>query len=385
MFSSPAASHAESQRRAAHYFSQTYAEARQRFLAAATAGACSVASFPLCAAGSQGEALATDVALLACPGADRVLLITSATHGAEGFCGSACQLALLDDADLLARMAAARVALLLVHAINPYGFSWSSRTDASNVDLNRNALPFGAPLPDNHAYAELHPLLLPPIWPPDADNRQAMARYIARHGPQGYRDAVSRGQYTHPEGLFYGGTEPRPSLRTLEHILRQHASGFADIAWIDVHTGLGPRGHGEKIYAGRRNMADVARAQHWWGLDVTVPFSGSSKSADVTGHLTSMAYAACPDARITPMALEFGTVPFVAMVDALRGEAWLRAHPDAPCALASRIRRDLRDAFYCDALDWKAMVLGQSRVAILQALGGLAAEAGAHDLAPLHH
>lgn len=360
-----------------HYFSENYAEARRRFLAAAAIVTQHVESFPLGVAGSQGEELATDVALVQPAGAARLLVITSATHGAEGFCGAACQLALLGDAELLARAAQAKTALLLIHAINPYGFSWLSRTDENNVDLNRNAHEFDAPLPLNPAYAELHRLLLPAVWPPDADNRQAIASYIDSHGPDGYRDAVSRGQHIHPEGLFYGGTERSRSLRTLEHILRNDASEYADIGWIDVHTGLGPRGHGEKIFAGRRDMNEVARARQWWGPDVAVPFAGTSTSADITGHLATSIYTACPDSRVTSMALEFGTVPFRDMVDALRGEAWLRAHPDAPRELQGRIRQTVREAFYTDQDDWKGMVLGQSRVAILQALCGLAAEAGA--------
>ncbi len=42
------------------------------------------------------------------------------------------------------------------------------------------------------------------------------------------------------------------------HLLRNPLSN-RQIGWIDVHTGLGPRGHGEKIYAGRRDEAEVAR------------------------------------------------------------------------------------------------------------------------------
>ena len=48
--------------------------------------------------------------------------MTSATHGAEGFCSSGCQLALLDDAPMLARARDSGVALLLVHAVNPMAF-----------------------------------------------------------------------------------------------------------------------------------------------------------------------------------------------------------------------------------------------------------------------
>ena len=357
-------------------FSDSYAQARVRFLAAAHAAGAELKSFGLEAPGAQGETLATDVALIRPAGARAVLILSSATHGVEGFCGSACQLALLADTDLLARAADCGVALLLVHAVNPHGFSWISRTNEDNIDLNRNAQAFDGVLPANPDYASLHPLLVPPVWPPDEDNRRAIADYRARHGALQYRDAVSRGQYTHPDGLFYGGRAPSASLHTLEQVLGGLAGAFDDIGWIDIHTGLGPCGHGEKIFAGRRDAEEVARARRWWGSDIAVPFDGTSTSADITGHLASTIYAACPEARRTLMALEFGTVPFEEMVDALRGEAWLRRHPEAPQALSDQIRTALRDVFYCPVPAWQGMVLGQSRVAILQGLLGLAGKAG---------
>jgi hypothetical protein len=360
----------------AHCFSASYAQARERFLAAASAAGAQLQSFGLEVVGAQGESLATDVALIRPVNARSVLIVSSATHGVEGFCGSACQQALLADAELLARAARTGVALLLVHAVNPYGFSWISRTNEDNIDLNRNAQDFTAALPNNPDYAPLHPLLVPPAWPPDHANRHAIADHIARNGGMHYRDAVSKGQYTHPAGLFFGGSQRSASLHTLEHVLRTQAGEFTDIGWIDIHTGLGPCGHGEKIFAGRRDAEEVARAKQWWGGDIAVPFAGTSTSADITGHLASTIYHACPDARRTLMALEFGTVPFEEMVDALRGEAWLRQHPEAPPALAQRIRGTLRDAFYCDTPAWQGMVLGQSRLAILQALLGLASGHG---------
>lgn len=358
-------------------FSSTYAQARDRFLTAAKMRQARLESHRLDATGALGEDLYTDVAIIRPADARGLLIVSSAMHGVEGFCGSACQLSLLQDEDLLGRAAGAGIAILLVHAINPFGFSWSSRTNESNVDLNRNAQSFAGTLPDNPRYADLHPLLLPPDWPPTAQNRNAIDAYIGEYGFVAYRDAVSRGQYTHPDGLFFGGSAATWSRLKLEHVLRSHAAEFSDVGWIDVHTGLGPNGHGEKIFAGRRDSDEIARAQRWWGSDLTIPFEGTSSSADITGHLTTSIHAACPDSRNTLMALEFGTVPFAAMVDALRGEAWLRANPEAPAELASRIRLAVRDAFYCDHDAWKGMVLGQSRVAILQAIAGLASRVNA--------
>ncbi len=356
------------------YFSSSYAQARDRFLSAAAPLAAHVQSYAIEPLGSEGEPLATDVALIGDANAERLLIMTSATHGVEGFCGSGCQLALLDDAPMLERARRAGVALLLVHAVNPYGFSWVARTDEGNVDLNRNAQPFGSQaLPANPGYGLVHGLLLPQEWPPTDQNRQDLARHIEQHGLPAVTQAVSQGQYTHADGLFYGGDRPAASLVNLRDILQTHASRYARIGWIDVHTGLGPRGHGEKIYAGRRDEAEVARARGWWGADIAVPYQGSSASVDITGHLAGLIYQACPDSEPTLMALEFGTQPWADVVLALRGRNWLRAHPEAGDALRREILQATLDAFYCGQEDWQGMVLGQSRVAVLQAVCGLQA------------
>lgn len=199
----------------------------------------------------------------------------------------------------------------------------------------------------------------------------ASRRYIAEHGLATYAQAVSRGQYTHADGLFYGGDRPAASLLNMRRILKEHAAAFSRIGWIDVHTGLGPRGHGEKIYAGRRDEAEVARARHWYGADIAVPYQGSSASVDITGQLASVIYDACPTSTPTLMALEFGTQPFADVVQALRGRNWLRAHPEASEDARRAILKATLDAFYCGDADWHGMVLGQSRVAVLQALCGL--------------
>ena len=152
---------------AARYFSGTYAEARAKFLEAAAERGAAVESFVHPAhRGALGEALATDVALIGAIDAKKLLLVTSGTHGPEGFCGSGTQVATLNDADLLSRLQQAGVALLLVHAVNPHGFSHLHRTNEDNIDLNRNHIDFNAPLPVNAGYAEVEPLVLPATWPP---------------------------------------------------------------------------------------------------------------------------------------------------------------------------------------------------------------------------
>lgn len=358
-------------------FSSTYAEARRKFLqAAADAGVYVEArTHPL--PGLEGEELAMDVARDGHPNAQHLLVLSSACHGVEGFCGSGVQVAALRDAQWRQRAADAGVAVLYIHALNPYGFSYLRRTTHENVDLNRNFHDFGQPLPRNEGYRELHKLLVPDEWPPTRENTETIGKYIATRGEKTYQAVISGGQYEFPDGLFYGGQAPTWSNLGVREVLRVHGRRAARIGWIDVHTGLGPSGVGERIYAGRDDPAAVARARAWWGRAASTPvtsiYDGSSTSALLTGMMFTSVYDECPQAEYTGMALEYGTVPVMETFQALRGEQWLNAHPDAPKDLAAEIRQRMKDAFYTDTDAWRAKVLAQAREALFEAVEGLSA------------
>lgn len=353
----------------APHFAATYAEARNKFVAAARARGLALQRFEHPnATGAQGETLSIDVAACGPADAHAMLLLTSGTHGAEGFCGSGCQVGLLHDTAFMASTATAGVRVVLLHALNPYGFSHLRRTNEDNVDLNRNFRDFSQPPAPNAAYAEIHAQIVPPTWPPTPDNERRLHDYAATHGERALQAAVSGGQCEFPDGLFYGGVRPAWSNRMLRDVLRAEGARRTTLGWIDFHTGLGPRGHGEKIFAGRAAPADVARAKAWWGEDVTSFHDGSSTSAPLTGVNYNAAYDECPQAAYAGIALEYGTLPFADVLQALRGDQWLANHPDASAAQRSAIKGRVREAFYQDADDWKEMVYDQARASTLAAL-----------------
>jgi hypothetical protein len=220
-------------------------------------------------------------------------------------------------------------------------------------------------------------LLLPEEWPPSPANNAAVARSLAAQGEAQFQSAITRGQHEFPEGLFFGGTAPTWSNLALREVLRAHARRAGRIAWIDIHTGLGPSGVGERIYAGRDDEACVARARAWWGgngaTPVTSIYDGSSSSAFLTGLMCNSVYEECPQAQYTGIAIEYGTLPLMDTLQALRAEHWLQLHPQAPGALAAQIKRQMRDAFYVDTAEWKGQVLRQAREALFQAADGLGA------------
>jgi hypothetical protein len=357
-------------------FSATYAQARDKFLAAAREAGLPVESHEHPERGRDGETLAMDVVRDGPHDASRLLILSSACHGVEGYCGSGVQVAALRDAAWRAQARERGVAVLYIHALNPYGFSHLRRVTHENVDLNRNFHDFSQPLPVNEAYRELHPLLLPASWPPSPDNEAAIGQYIATRGEPAFQAAITRGQHEFDDGMFYGGRAPTWSNRTLRGVLRKHGEGARRIGWIDVHTGLGPSGHGERIYAGRDDDAAVARARQWWDgggqSPVTSIYDGSSSSAFLTGLMWTSIGDECPQAEYTGIALEYGTLPVLETLQAVRAEQWLHKHPEAAPELRSAIQAQMLAAFYTDTDAWREAILAQAGDALRQAATGLA-------------
>ncbi len=375
-------------------FSSSYAQARVKFLEAAATASLRIESFVHPLKGRDGEDLAMDIAFDGALDAKHLLIISSACHGVEGFCGSGVQVFALHDQEWRDKAREADVAVLYIHALNPYGFSHIRRVTNENVDLNRNFQDFTKPLPAataNEHYASLHDLLLPEQWPSTPENIAACADWMSAKalkdsknadevsGLRAFQQTVTRGQYTHADGLFFGGQAPTWSNRTLRNVLKKYATRCEKLAWIDLHTGLGPRGHGERIFACKDDPQAYARASFWWGnagnpsgeTPVTSIYNGSSSSAFLTGLMWMAAYQEAPQAEYTAIAMEYGTLPVMDVLQALRAEHWLANHPETSAAQAAQIKQQLCDAFYVDADDWKGQIISQGRQAMFQAVDGL--------------
>jgi hypothetical protein len=352
-------------------FSATYAEAREKFRKAAAATGATVDAVTNPERGPHGEELATDVAWVGERSADRVLVMISATHGAEGFCGSGAQVDWLTRGEGSALPA--NVAVLLVHAINPYGFAWLRRVTEDNVDLNRNWIDFSSPLPANQAYDALADAICPEDWSEEtqARCRAVLLNFARENGFPMLQQAISGGQYAHPNGVFYGGARPTWSRRTQESIFQAYLKGAAHVGILDFHTGLGPLGYAERIMTARSGDPEYDRALSWYGRALTSPADGDSTSSDITGDGLLAAPALLPHAKVTGVALEYGTLPTTEVMDALRADAWLHAHGDPTSDAARPIKAAVRDAFYQDSDLWKGMVIGQALLSTKQAIAGL--------------
>jgi len=336
-------------------FPTDYQDARRRFAALTGQAGFTLTSYVHPARrGPAGEELACDVAYRGPTNPASILLVSSGTHGVEGFCGSGCQAALLTDGILDSMPSDAGI--VLVHALNPYGFAWLRRTNEDNVDLNRNFVDHSHARP-NPAYDEIHRWLVPEDWdgPGRVRAEAEITRYIETHGMRAFQAAFSTGQYTHADGLFYGGNRSAWSNQTWRHLLRQHCGLAPRVIVFDLHTGLGPSGVGEAICVA--DEAEYLRAKEILGADVTWTGSGASVSAQVGGSCVHGAHEELGGDRLTMIGLEYGTHPIAVTLEALRAETWLSAYGDVDSPQGMQIKQALRDAFYVDTPEWKRAVV----------------------------
>lgn len=332
--------------------SASYADARAAFLDAAASANARITSDPHPETGREGEPLFVDVAEVGPPLTDggSAVVVVSGTHGVEGYLGSALQRHHLETIDADRTMGPT---VLFVHALNPYGFSWVRRVNEDNVDLNRNFIDWSEPRPQNARYAEFADALVPDGWTAEVQQQtlgQLMAA-LEEIGLEEFQQIVSGGQFDHPTGIFYGGTGPTWSHRWLTDFLSTKLAIAGRVAIIDLHTGLGPWGHGELISSERPESEAYLRQTAWWN-EVTSLFDGSSVSAELTGDWLGAVGELMPDVELTGVAIEYGTVDPVSVLQSLRADAVLHANGDPSAPEATPIREQVRAAFLDDDPAW---------------------------------
>jgi hypothetical protein len=337
------------------WFSPSYQVARRRFVDAADALGAVRQVHPI--AESDGRALTIDVVALG-PAEAPALVVSSGIHGAEGFFGSAVQLALLER--LAAGAAPDALRYVLIHALNPFGFDRLRRANEDNVDLNRNfqldpAGYQGAPA----AYARLDGLLNPASPPMRLEPFRLRAAWLIRRmGLPALTQAVAGGQYAFPRGLFYGGQGPCRSTRVVQAHCDDWLPGTAEVLHIDLHTGLGAFGDHALLLGSSASPSDIdwcAAAFGAWRVES--PGRAGATAYRVSGLFGDWMQAHFRGRDYRFLVAEFGTYDFVRVLKVLRAEN--RAHHyGSPDSRAYRRAKAAMHECFCPAsTSWRRQVV----------------------------
>jgi hypothetical protein len=356
-------------------YAASYARARAKFLkAAGDAGADLRAFVHPAHTTPDGEPLAIDVACFGDRKAARQALFVSGTHGQEGFSGSAVQVGWMKDGG--PTRLPADVGVVLVHALNPYGFAHFTRTTENNVDLNRNFIDRTAgPPPANPHYETLHDALMIHDWT-EAENARvdaAMASFTENHGRDALFDTLARGQYGHADGLMYGGKDREWSNVTLETIVQSTLGDAEKVAFIDWHTGIGEYGKPFFLCFNEPGGALFTRACDWWGkenVDGVRPHG--MERPNYTGLVFGGVQRFLGNRQMCGAVIEFGTRG-VHMRRVLRLDQWLRRQDGLDPDVRAGLQGDMMDAFCPFDGQWRKDTLTSGLALTDQAIKGLAA------------
>jgi hypothetical protein len=380
-------------------FSADYSTARRRFREAAHRLGAALDSHAIPANGPRGEALSIDVATLGSQRARRAVIVSSALHGVEGFFGAAAQLAWLAQIESAAMRLPDGIKIVLVHAINPYGFAWLRRTNENNVDLNRNFLADRAFLSTGGyretlvAY-ERSSSFLNPARPPSRREpyalraacevlaagwlcRQSMPRgerpsvlaaaAIGRLGLSQLQKALIVGQYRYANGLFYGGSQTEAGTKWLQQQLPLWVSGTQIAVHIDFHTGLGTWA-GYKLFVPERRGSPHALwaagqfgDEHVMTLDDGIPYIAN-------GTMAAYFRERNPGSRYHCLTAEFGTYSGIRVLGALRAENQAHFHADRDSAGYRWAKGQLLEALAPAAAGWRNAVLEKALAIIRRAI-----------------
>jgi hypothetical protein len=243
------------------YFSEDYFQAREQFRKLATLANAEQKSLPVV------DSLTTDVAIFR-GNTEKYLIHISGTHGVEAYSGSAIQAAILDHLRVTKfyegnNHTMKLPTLILVHALNPFGFANNRRVNEENIDLNRNFLhpnefEFVIARDPNYAgYVDMDPLLNPTTkYSSNYLINELLSfsqlGYVSMaYGIKKIKRALVSGNYNKQQGLGFGGFQQAQSTKHLIQLLTKEfpiPNVAKNVVLLDVHTGLGPRGVDTCIY-----------------------------------------------------------------------------------------------------------------------------------------
>ena len=304
------------------FFSPNYMTARERFREATSLCNLQHIAYPIDQVSPTGEQLTIDVAIGGSENPHRVVVISSGLHGVEGFLGSAIQLALLKQYQSITSLASdSRV--VLIHALNPYGFAWRRRWNENNIDLNRNfLLPEEAFEGSPKNYSKFNSFLNPASPPSRFEPYLLKAIWlILKYGMTSLKNTLPVGQYDFPKGLFGGGHTPSKTQEILAMHLPNWIGNALEVLHIDFHTGLGRSGTYKLFPAESGDAASFPELTQRFGAE-TIEFwrTGSNVSYSISGGLGTWCQFVLPSCRYDFLTAEFGTYSAIQVLKALWAE-----------------------------------------------------------------
>jgi hypothetical protein len=300
---------------------------------------------------------------------DKLFVFTTGQHGIEAYVGEAILRKFIDK--YLKELNPKKTGLLIVHCINPWGMVQNRRSNANNVDLNRNFVHDDKDLDPtlNQDYTELINLMRPEgaieNW--YSSNLRFFIRLllgVIRIGAVKLQEAALSGQYQYPKGIYYGGDKIQDVTRVLIDLYREKLRHYKRILHLDMHTGYGPR-YQMSLVISSLEPRDSRELECLYGYPRIVksnPEEFYMIRGDMLDYLYKFVQINFPDKKLSAMAFEFGTYgdslwQGIRSLRAMIFENQLYWHGASNTTLRQRIERDFRELYIPDEEHWRVKAI----------------------------
>ena len=254
--------------------------------------------------------------------ARRLLMLTSGTHGVEGFCGSGCQVALPARRRLHARgrTHAACASCSCTRSIRMASRMCGGRTRTTSTSIATSAISAGRCRP-NTAYAEVHDFMVPAhVAAARRRTRARLRAYVQRAAQRALQAAVSGGQCEFPTASSTAACGRRGATACCATCCATHAAHARSASAGSTSTpGSARAGTARRSTPAATSLPIIARSQAAGGATTS---RRSTTARRRRRSLTGVNYAPPTTSARAPniagIALEYGTVP---LAETLAGAA----------------------------------------------------------------
>lgn len=300
---------------------------------------------------------------------ETLLVFISGVHGIEAHTGSAVQRYLLEN-----KLKAQNTSYLLIHGFNLWGFKNGRRVNENNIDLNRAFLANRSQfVSDDSGYTKLNSFL----------NPQSQAKFgllshasfivnaiyqLSQNSIEVLRNAILKGQYSHPKGIFYGGSMAQEQELMIEQLVARYFAPYKKVILVDLHTGYGERGR-LHLLAGPENDPNSIKLKKLFG-EGKVDFADKAKFYAVQGEMITFFGTKIFEktkADITGVTFEYGTLDSqktLGSIESLRRIVLENQnfHFPANNKDSESIKNIYREMFYPSDELWRKTVLEQTDI-----------------------
>ena len=258
--------------------------------------------------------------------------------------------------------------VVLIHAINPYGFKHLRRVNESNIDLNRNFLLNFNQKPGSMDYAKFNTLLNPGVEISNLDFFNLKAYfYICRYGLRSLRQSISAGQYEFPKGLFFGGNSLAQSTQLIQEILQGISPLNKMIFHIDIHSGLGEYADYTLLYNSNTHLSQLdSHSSRFDSSKIEKIGEDKGITSKISGTISDYFSRIMGD-DYYHIGLEFGTYSNIKLLKAMRLENAAHHYPHSRLN-REKIKADFLECFCPLDPHWRKTVVEEGLKVISQAM-----------------